>query len=117
MDDFDDSEIFDNEEIEDELSIVNTENKTLKFSEEKISSPIMTIYEKTKVISERIRQLDNGYKTTIEKEVKEKGIFKSYDIAIMEFELGKIPKYYIKRVLPNNTYELWSHDDFEFFPF
>ena len=32
----------------------------------------MTIYEKTKVISERIKQLDNGYKTTIEKEVKER---------------------------------------------
>ena len=46
MDDFDDSEIFDNEEIEEELSIVNTGEKTLKFSEEKISSPIMTIYEK-----------------------------------------------------------------------
>ena len=77
----------------------------------------MTIYEKTKVISERIKQLDNGYKTTIEKEVKERNIYKSYDIAILEFELGKIPKYYVKRVLPNNTYELWSHDDFEFFPF
>ena len=30
MDDFDDSEIFDNEEIEDELSIVNTEDKNFK---------------------------------------------------------------------------------------
>ena len=47
---------------------------------------------KTKVISERIKQLDNGYKTTIEKEVKERNIYKSYDIAILEFELGKNTK-------------------------
>ena len=115
MEDFEDLDLY-NEEIEDELSIIDTGENILKFNEEKITSPVMTIYEKTRVISERIKQLDNGYKSTIEKEINERNLFKSYDIATLEFQMGKIPSYYIKRILPNNTYELWSHEDFKFYP-
>lgn len=104
-------------DLQDEFTeIENSEESSLKFSEKKITSPVMTIYEKVRVISERVKQLDNGYKSTIEDIIKEKNIFKSYDIAMLEFDMKKIPKYYVKRVLPNNTYELWSHEDFKFFP-
>ena len=49
-------------------------------------------------------------------EVKKLGLSKSYDIAILEFEMNKLPTYYLKRVMPNNTYEMWKHEDFNFFP-
>ena len=119
MEDLVENEIEFEEDIEieeEDLSILEDKENRLKFTEKKITSPIMTIYEKVRVISERIKQIDNGHRSTIEEIIKERNITKSYDIAMLEFELKKIPKYYVKRVLPNNTFELWSHEDFDFFP-
>ena len=65
---------------------------------------------------ERVKMLDDGYKSTIEDIIKKEGIHKSYDIAMREFDLGSLPTYYVKRVLPNNTYEIWQHSDFVYFP-
>ena len=86
------------------------------YSEEKKTLPVMTIYEFVDVIIRRIEQLNLGFKSTIEDVVKKEKLFKSYDIAIREFELGKIPPYFVKRVLPNRTYELWKHEDFLVYP-
>ena len=118
MDELIENELDFSEEIglEEDLSVLENKETSLKFTEKKITSPVMTIYEKVRIISERTKQIDNGYKSTIEEIIKEKNITKSYDIAMLEFQLKKIPKYYVKRVLPNNTYELWSHEDFDFFP-
>jgi len=120
MDEFDDLIDDPTEEQEDELDEVlediddiagsGVENTT------KITLPIMTIYEKSKVISNRVSQLDQNYKSTMEKEIKELGLTKSYDIAMLEFSNGKLPPYEVKRQFPNNTYELWRHEDFEIFP-
>ena len=109
---------FDLEEnvLEDDFNIIEDKETNLKFNEKKITSPIMTIYEKVGVISRRVEMLENGYKTTIEEVIKKEGIYKSYDIAIREFELNALPTYYVKRVLPNNTYEIWQHEDFVYFP-
>jgi DNA-directed RNA polymerase subunit K/omega len=86
------------------------------YSKERKTPPLMWWNEKCIIISKRIKQLNNGMKTTIPEIVEREKIIKSYDIAIREFDLGKLPKYYLKRRLPNGTYELWSHEDFEFFP-
>jgi len=84
--------------------------------EKKISPPAMTIYEKINIITERVKQLDNGFKTTMESEVERMGLSKSYDIATLEFNSGKLPPYYVKRNHPNGSYEMWKHEDFLFFP-
>jgi DNA-directed RNA polymerase subunit K/omega len=86
------------------------------YSKEKKTPPIMWWNEKCIIISKRMKQINNGMKTTIPEIVEQEKIIRSYDIAIREFDLGKLPKYYLKRRLPNGTYELWSHEDFQFFP-
>ena len=100
-----------------EISLQPIKNQTeLIYSKEKITLPVMTIYEKVNIISERVKQLNKGFKSTIEDIIEEEKLSKSYDIAYKEFQLGKIPLYYIKRILPNGTYELWSHDEFLVYP-
>ena len=83
---------------------------------EKITPPIMYIFEKTEIIKKRVKQLNDGYKTTIPDLVREKGIHRSIDIAFLEFAEGKIPVYEIKRKLGGGHYEIWKHDDFKFYP-
>lgn len=82
----------------------------------KITLPIMTIYEKVNIITQRVKQLDSNYKTTVPEEIKEKGINKSIEIALLEFDMKKLPNFSIIRKLPNGTYEKWKLTDFEEFP-
>ena len=103
-------------QIDEDFSLVDFTSENLTFNDTKITIPVMTIYEKVCIISERVKYLDNGFKSTIEKEVEKLGLSKSYDIAMLEFEMNKLPPYYLKRVMPNNTYEVWKHDEFKFFP-
>ena len=116
MDDIEELVNFEDDEVEDELTIIDDDTAKLVLSSTKITSPIMSNYEKIGIISKRVQFLDNGYKSTIEEEIKKMGLSKSYDIAMLEFEMNKLPPYYIKRVLPNNTYELWRHEDFQYYP-
>lgn len=110
--------------LEDQIEVEILEDENLpdesvisKFSKEKITNPVMTTNEKTVIISQRINQLDRGYKSTISKpELRELKIYSSYDIAMLEFERAQLPPYHVKRNLPNGTYELWSHTDFQYFP-
>lgn len=83
---------------------------------ERISLPIMTIYEKAEIIKKRVKQLNNGYKSTIEDTIKQKGFFRSYDIAMEEFRQKKIPNIEIKRKRGDGTFEIWKLEDFEFIP-
>jgi DNA-directed RNA polymerase subunit K/omega len=105
-----------------DLEEVNTFDEKLidiNFNEEretKISSPVMTIYEKIKILAERVKQLDNNYSTTIPDEVRAKNLNKSIDIAILEFDLRKIPNCNIIRTLPDGSYEKWNIKDFLRFP-
>lgn len=85
-------------------------------NEVKITPPIMYLFEKAEIIKSRVRQLDEGFKTTIPDLVRERGIHRSIDIAFLEFSEGKIPPYEIKRTLGGGSYEIWKHEDFEFFP-
>lgn len=82
----------------------------------KISLRVMTIYEKAVVIKHRVAQLNNGYKSTIESEVNKRKLTSSYDIAMLEFDLGKLPPYEIMRKRGNGYTEIWRHEDFDVFP-
>ena len=76
----------------------------------------MTIFEKAEIIKHRVKQLNNGYKSTVEDIVKQKRLISSYDIAMEEFRLKKIPDSKIKRKRGDGTFELWTIEDFDFIP-
>lgn len=111
-----DEDLEDNDEIEEEYieDIILIEKR--KKVEKNITLPVMTKYEKSVLISQRIRQLDANYKTTIPEIVRELGLTKSFDIAMKEFDLGKLPPYIIKRKFKDGRYEEWKHEDFKYFP-
>lgn len=111
----DDENLEDDDELEEEYieDIINYKHKK---NEKNITLPVMTRYEKSVIISKRIKQLDNNYKTTIPEIVKKEKLTKSFDIAMKEFQLGKLPPYIIKRTFKDGTYEEWKHEDFKYFP-
>ena len=82
----------------------------------KTTPPIMFLYEKANIISKRATQLEKGAKSTMDKEVRDKKITSSYDIANFEFDNGMLPDYSVIRRLPNNNFEIWKHQDFQYFP-
>lgn len=103
------------EDLEDEFSKDDLEQEMRMIGIKK-TVPVMSSFEKSKIIFTRCHQLNNGYKTTIPEIVKEKKLLSSFEIAIEEFDNGKLPPYTLKRVYPDGRYELWSHDDFLFYP-
>ena len=71
--------------------------------------PLLTKYEKTKILGMRVKQLNSGtnpYVTTNEK------IIDNYLIAQMELEQKKLP-FIIQRPLPNNNFEYWKLQDLD----
>jgi DNA-directed RNA polymerase I, II, and III subunit RPABC2 len=71
--------------------------------------PLLTKYEKTKILGMRVKQLNSGtnpYATTNEK------IIDNYLIAQMELEQKKLP-FIIQRPLPNNNFEYWKLQDLD----
>jgi DNA-directed RNA polymerase I, II, and III subunit RPABC2 len=73
------------------------------------TNPILTKYEKTRVLGQRTKQLNNGAKPMIK--VKE-NIIDSYLIAEMELKEKKIP-FIIRRPLANGYSEYWTLEDLE----
>ena len=71
------------------------------------TSPILTKYEKTRIISERVQQLSNGGIPFISNPESYNTI---YDIALKELEMNKLP-FIIKRTITRNNYELWKLED------
>jgi len=71
--------------------------------------PLLTKYEKTKILGMRVKQLNSGtspYVTYSEK------IIDNYLIAQMELEQKKLP-FIIQRPLPNNNFEYWKVQDLD----
>lgn len=68
--------------------------------------PILSKYEKTRVLSERTQQLANGSISYLKNPEAYNNI---YDIAVMELKQKKLP-FILKRPLPN-SYELWKLED------
>jgi len=71
--------------------------------------PILTKFEKTKILGIRAKQLNNGAKPMI---ALKNHVIDGYLIALKELEEKKIPVI-IRRPLPNNTSEYWHLTDLE----
>lgn len=69
--------------------------------------PFLTNYERTKCISFRASQLNNGAKPYI---LVPEGVTDSYEIAKMELEAKRLP-FIIKRPLPDGSFEVWRLSD------
>lgn len=69
--------------------------------------PFLTNYERTKCISFRASQLNNGAKPYI---LVPEGVTDSYEIAKMELEAKRLP-FILKRPLPDGTFEVWRLAD------
>ena len=77
-------------------------------SSQKITDPCLTKYEKTKILSERTQQIEDGSIIYIPLNDK---LTTSYSIALEEFKQKKIP-FIICRPLPNSkSYEYWKLND------
>ena len=66
------------------------------------TSPVLTKYEKTRIISERVQQISNGGIPFINNPESYASI---HDIALKELEMKKLP-FIIKRTIHGNKYEL-----------
>tara|TARA_B100000214_G_scaffold289083_1_gene218676 strand:+ start:3029 stop:3412 length:384 start_codon:yes stop_codon:yes gene_type:complete len=86
-------------------------NNFYKFYEENKkkfkTSPVLTKYEKTRIISERVQQLSNGGIPFISNPESYSTI---HDIALKELSMKKLP-FIIKRTIYGNKYELWKLED------
>ena len=98
---------YNNDEIE-KMSQINLENGIINDEFHK-TTPILTKYEKTRILGFRAKQINLGNKPFIE--VPE-GLCDGYQIALLELEQKKMP-FIIRRPLPNGTSEFWKVRDLE----
>lgn len=71
--------------------------------------PFLTKYEKTRILGQRAKQIENGAKPFVN--VPET-IIDSYIIAELELQQKKIP-FIIRRPLPNGAFEYWNVKDLD----
>ena len=104
----DDEELI--EEDDDDFEVVDHTNiyeKILK--EDKKTLPIMSKYEKARLIGERAQQIADGAKPTI---IVPQGIKSTIEIAKLELIQRKIPLI-VRRKLSKNNFEDWRIEEFE----
>jgi DNA-directed RNA polymerase I, II, and III subunit RPABC2 len=92
-----------------ELSKITRNKDGIIVDELHKTMPLLTKYEKTKILGMRVKQLNSGsnpYVTYSEK------IIYNYLIAQMELEQKKLP-FIIQRPLPNNNFEYWKLQDLD----
>ena len=97
-----------NNEIEALSQITRDENGIIIDNNHK-TMPILTKYEKTKILGQRAKQINNGDQPYIN---IPKNIIDGYIIAEMELKQKKIP-FIIRRPLANGTFEYWKISDLE----
>ena len=71
------------------------------------TSPVLSKYEKTRILSERVQQISNGAPPFISNPESYTSI---HDIALKELDMKKLP-FIIKRTIHGNKYELWKLED------
>lgn len=76
------------------------------------TTPIMTKYEKTRVLGQRCRQLENGAIPLVDLKQYEDELLDDLFIAKMELDQHKLP-FIIRRPLPNGSSEYWKVGDLE----
>ena len=96
------------DEIKDLLDVIRDKNNII-IDELHKTLPILTKYEKTRILGIRIKQLNNGALPYVK--VAE-DLLDNFIIAEKELKEKKIP-FIIQRPLPNNTFEYWKLEDLE----
>ena len=71
--------------------------------------PFLTKYEKTRILGQRAKQIDNGAKPFVK---VPPNVIDGYHVALLELEQKKIP-FIIKRPFPNGGVEYWHVSDLE----
>lgn len=95
----------------DELSNVIRDKNNIIIDNNHKTIPILTKYEKTRILGQRAKQINNGSKPYIN--VSE-NIIDGYLIAELELKEKKIP-FIIRRPLPNGKSEYWKIKDLEIY--
>ncbi len=90
--------------------VSNTETYIKYNSKDKVTSPFITKFERTRVLGTRATQIEGGAKTLLSKD-KLKNIRLATEIAELEYENKLIP-FIIRRYLPDGQYEDWRLTDF-----
>tara|TARA_B110000967_G_scaffold198084_1_gene230630 strand:+ start:107 stop:754 length:648 start_codon:yes stop_codon:yes gene_type:complete len=96
------------DEIKDLLDVIRDKNNII-IDELHKTLPILTKYEKTRILGIRVKQLNNGALPYVK--IAE-DLLDSFIIAEKELKEKKIP-FIIQRPLPNNTFEYWKLEDLE----
>jgi DNA-directed RNA polymerase subunit K/omega len=100
--------VHNNDEVDVLSRVVRNENGTIIDPLHR-TIPLLTKYEKSRILGERAKQLNSGAKPFVEVDVS---MIDGYLIALKEFEQKKIP-FIIKRPLPNGGCEYWKFQDLE----
>ncbi len=98
-----------NYKLLEELCIINRDSNNNIIDDNHKTIPILTKYEKTKIIGLRTKQINNGATPFVKVNSE---IIDGEIIANMELEAKKIP-YIIKRPISNNYFEYWRLEDLE----
>ena len=101
--------LIDNLHLVESLSKITRNNDGIIIDDYHKTLPFLTKYEKTRVIGQRIQQLNNGAKVYVN---VSDDIIDNNVIAEMELKEKKIP-FIIRRPLPDNTFEYWKLQDLE----
>lgn len=97
-------------EIEELSNVIRDKNNTIIDNNHK-TIPILTKYEKTRILGQRAKQINNGSKPYIN---LSENIIDGYLIAELELKQKKIP-FIIRRPLPNGKFEYWKIKDLEIY--
>jgi len=101
--------LIDNLHLVESLSKITRNNDGIIIDDYHKTVPFLTKYEKTRVIGQRIQQLNNGAKVYIN---ISDNIIDNNVIAEIELKEKKIP-FIIRRPLPDNSFEYWKLQDLE----
>lgn len=97
-------------EIEELSKVIRDKNNVIIDANHR-TIPILTKYEKTRILGQRAKQINSGCKPYVN--VSE-NIIDGYLIAEMELKEKKIP-FIIRRPLPNGKFEYWKIKDLEIY--
>jgi len=97
-----------NEEINAHTKIIR-DKKNIIVDDLHKTIPFLTKYEKTRVLGQRAKQIENGHKPFVR---VADNVIDSYIIALQELEQKKIP-FIIRRPLPSGGSEYWNLKDLE----
>ena len=101
--------LIDNLHLVESLSKITRNNQGIIIDDYHKTLPFLTKFEKTRVIGQRIQQLNNGAKPYVN---VSDDIIDNNVIAELELKDKKIP-FIIRRPIPNNSFEYWKLQDLE----